>query len=59
MSAEFEHKHTDTHTLRHSGACRCSRGAISFLASLLTLASLMVVNASAEHFELCSLVSLL
>ncbi len=39
-SAEFEHKHTDTHT-----ACRDSLGAIRFLAILLTLASLMVVNA--------------
>ncbi len=41
VSAEFEHKHT----LRHSGACRGSLGAITSLAILLTLASLMVVNA--------------
>ncbi len=35
---------TQTHTLRHSGVCRGSLGAISLLAILLMLASLMIVN---------------
>ncbi len=37
VSAEFKHKHTDTHTLRHSGACCDLLGDISLLAILVTL----------------------
>ncbi len=44
VSAEFEHRHTNTHP-QTQWCCRGLLGAISLLAILLMLASLMVVNA--------------